>query len=41
VAELLLNNGADPNIPCDAGQTPFHFACRYERPHPSYVCNFN
>ncbi|XP_039528150.1 palmitoyltransferase akr1 [Pimephales promelas] len=28
VAELLLNNGADPNIPCDAGQTPFHFACR-------------
>ncbi|XP_048061198.1 putative ZDHHC-type palmitoyltransferase 6 isoform X2 [Megalobrama amblycephala] len=28
VAELLLNSGADPNIPCDAGQTPFHFACR-------------
>lgn len=28
MVELLLNNGADPNIPCDAGQTPFHFACR-------------
>ncbi|XP_056616759.1 uncharacterized protein si:ch211-223a10.1 isoform X1 [Triplophysa dalaica] len=28
MAELLLNSGADPNIPCDAGQTPFHFACR-------------
>ncbi|XP_062851277.1 uncharacterized protein si:ch211-223a10.1 [Trichomycterus rosablanca] len=26
--ELLLNSGANPNIPCDAGQTPFHFACR-------------
>ncbi|TRY83636.1 hypothetical protein DNTS_003865 [Danionella cerebrum] len=30
VAELLLKNGADPNIPCDAGQTPFHFACRQD-----------
>uniref|UniRef100_A0A3B1K848 Palmitoyltransferase n=1 Tax=Astyanax mexicanus TaxID=7994 RepID=A0A3B1K848_ASTMX len=29
IAELLLNCGADPNIPCDAGQTPFHFACRH------------
>ncbi|XP_076831015.1 palmitoyltransferase ZDHHC13 isoform X2 [Brachyhypopomus gauderio] len=27
VADLLLNNGADPNVPCDAGQTAFHFAC--------------
>ncbi|XP_030627805.1 putative ZDHHC-type palmitoyltransferase 6 [Chanos chanos] len=29
VAELLLNSGADPNIPCDAGQTAFHFASRH------------
>ncbi|KAI5606307.1 palmitoyltransferase akr1-like isoform X1, partial [Silurus asotus] len=29
IAELLLNRGADPNIPCNAGQTPFHFACRH------------
>ncbi|XP_026106374.1 probable protein S-acyltransferase 23 isoform X1 [Carassius auratus] len=28
MAELLLNSGADPNIPCDSGITPFHFACR-------------
>ncbi|MGH0139783.1 UNVERIFIED_CONTAM: hypothetical protein FKN15_070094, partial [Acipenser sinensis] len=29
LAELLLQHGADPNLPNDAGQTPFHFACRY------------
>ncbi|XP_053477247.1 uncharacterized protein si:ch211-223a10.1 [Ictalurus furcatus] len=29
IAELLLNSGANPNIPCDSGQTPFHFACRH------------
>ncbi|KAL2083091.1 hypothetical protein ACEWY4_020864 [Coilia grayii] len=33
VAELLLDNGADPNTPCDAGQTPFHFACRHGNVH--------
>ncbi|GCC28581.1 hypothetical protein chiPu_0007012 [Chiloscyllium punctatum] len=25
---LLLEHGADSNIPNDAGETPFHFACR-------------
>uniref|UniRef100_H3A1V2 Palmitoyltransferase n=1 Tax=Latimeria chalumnae TaxID=7897 RepID=H3A1V2_LATCH len=25
---LLLRYGADPNAPNDAGETPFHFACR-------------
>ncbi|XP_069741454.1 uncharacterized protein [Narcine bancroftii] len=28
LAHLLLEHGADTNIPNDAGETPFHFACR-------------
>ncbi|XP_034041345.1 probable protein S-acyltransferase 23 [Thalassophryne amazonica] len=26
--DLFLNNGANPNSTCDAGQTAFHFSCR-------------
>ncbi|XP_062375308.1 putative ZDHHC-type palmitoyltransferase 6 isoform X2 [Sardina pilchardus] len=29
VGDLLLDSEADPNLPCDSGQTPFHFACRH------------
>ncbi|XP_028651455.1 uncharacterized protein si:ch211-223a10.1 isoform X1 [Erpetoichthys calabaricus] len=28
LVNILLQFGADPNLPDDAGQTPFHFACR-------------
>lgn len=28
LVDLFLNNGADPNLTCDAGQTAFHFGCR-------------
>ncbi|XP_046886158.1 palmitoyltransferase akr1 isoform X1 [Hypomesus transpacificus] len=28
MVDLVLSNGADPNLTCDAGQTAFHFACR-------------
>ncbi|XP_051897662.1 uncharacterized protein si:ch211-223a10.1 [Pristis pectinata] len=28
LAYLLLEHGADTNLPNDAGETPFHFACR-------------
>uniref|UniRef100_UPI00398F71A8 uncharacterized protein n=1 Tax=Pristiophorus japonicus TaxID=55135 RepID=UPI00398F71A8 len=28
LAYLLLEHGADSNLPNDAGETPFHFACR-------------
>ncbi|RXM36887.1 Rho GTPase-activating protein 22, partial [Acipenser ruthenus] len=34
LAELLLQHGADPNLPNDAGQTPFHFACRCQADAP-------
>ncbi|XP_076142392.1 uncharacterized protein LOC143124619 isoform X1 [Alosa pseudoharengus] len=33
VGDLLLDSGADPNLPCDSGQTPFHFACRHGNVH--------
>ncbi|XP_041116948.1 putative ZDHHC-type palmitoyltransferase 6 [Polyodon spathula] len=33
LVELLLQHGADPNLPNDAGQTPFHFACRHGDVH--------
>ncbi|XP_041734885.1 palmitoyltransferase akr1 [Coregonus clupeaformis] len=29
MVDLLLSNGADPNLTCDAGMTAFHFACRH------------
>ncbi|CAB1312397.1 unnamed protein product [Coregonus sp. 'balchen'] len=29
MVDLLLSNGADPNLTCDAGMTAFHFACRW------------
>lgn len=29
MVDLFLSNGADPNMTCDAGQTAFHFACRW------------
>lgn len=28
MVDMLLSNGADPNLTCDAGMTAFHFACR-------------
>ncbi|XP_038638936.1 palmitoyltransferase AKR1 [Scyliorhinus canicula] len=28
LSHLLLEHGADSNLPNDAGETPFHFACR-------------
>lgn len=28
LVDLFLNNGADPNLACDSGQTAFHFGCR-------------
>lgn len=29
LVDLFLNNGADPNLACDSGQTAFHFGCRW------------
>lgn len=29
LVDLFLSNAADPNLTCDAGQTAFHFACRF------------
>ncbi|CAB1343352.1 unnamed protein product [Coregonus sp. 'balchen'] len=29
IVNLLLSNGADPNLTCDAGMTAFHLACRH------------
>lgn len=29
LVDLFLSNGADPNVTCDAGQTAFHFGCRW------------
>lgn len=29
LVDIFLSNGADPNLTCDAGQTAFHFACRW------------
>ncbi len=29
LVDLFLSNGADPNLTCDAGQTAFHFGCRW------------
>ncbi|KAJ8014054.1 hypothetical protein DPEC_G00036270 [Dallia pectoralis] len=29
LVNLMLSNGADPNLTCDAGMTAFHFACRH------------
>lgn len=29
LVDLFLSAGADPNLTCDAGQTAFHFACRW------------
>lgn len=31
LVDLFLSNGADPNVTCDAGQTAFHFGCRWAR----------
>lgn len=32
MVDLFLSNGADPNVACDAGQTAFHFGCRWASP---------